>query len=89
MTEVRRTVDPRKVGGLPASQEGMVKKPLEEEPEPQIIVEEKLVDKNGEYTKKYLRGKFLGKVCVVCWLALSIFCGCPFSFSCTLSIAVS
>lgn len=40
----------------------LAKKPAEDEPEPQIIVEEKIVDKNGERVKKYLRGKFLGKV---------------------------
>lgn len=68
MTDVRRTVDPRRLESTPAGQENIVAakkpmRPMEEEPEPQIIIEERIKDKEGnEYVKKYLRGKFLGKV---------------------------
>ena len=41
---------------------GVAKKTMEEEPEPQIIIEERIVNAEGEHVKKYLRGKFLGKV---------------------------
>lgn len=70
MTDVRRTVEARRLDptATPAGQENTAvpakkpMRPMEEEPEPQIIIEERIVGKEGEYVKKYLRGKFLGKV---------------------------
>eukprot|EP00026_Physarum_polycephalum_P003177 Phypoly_transcript_03187.p1 GENE.Phypoly_transcript_03187~~Phypoly_transcript_03187.p1 ORF type:complete len:717 (+),score=118.81 Phypoly_transcript_03187:138-2288(+) len=63
MTDVRRIVDPRRVGTATEAKENPVvaKKTMEEEPEPQVIIEERISKPEGEYIKKYLRGKFLGK----------------------------
>jgi DNA-binding transcriptional regulator WhiA len=62
MTDVRRTVDTRRVVTASEAKENTVapKKTMEEEP--QVIIEERIVNSEGEYVKKYLRGKFLGKV---------------------------
>lgn len=64
MTDVRRIVDPKKVVTAGDAKEniGVAKKTMEEEPEPQILIEER--NSEGEIIKKYLRGKFLGKVCM-------------------------
>lgn len=63
MTDVRRLVDPGIIKRVIDAKENVVvpKKVVEEEPE-QIIIEERIVREEGEYVKKYLRGKFLGKV---------------------------
>lgn len=63
-------MDPKKATTSAPTQENPVSSktriPEEEQDQtPQLLVEERIVDKNGgEYIKKYLRGKFLGKVCM-------------------------
>jgi hypothetical protein len=44
---------------------------IDEEAAEPIMVEEKIVDKNGERVKKYMRGKFLGKVSAQQYVSLA------------------
>jgi hypothetical protein len=66
MTDLRRIVDTKRVvttAGEAKENIVVAKKIMEEEPEPQIVIEERIVNSEGEHFKKYLKGKFLGKVC--------------------------
>jgi hypothetical protein len=72
-TDLRRMMETKRVAPVSETKENPVvaKKAMEDEPEAQIIVEERIVNSEGEHVKKYLRGKFLGKVCYCYYLFIN------------------